>query len=113
MKEISQGLLRVLKPIGLVLLMGVTVGIGEISAQDGEKLFKANCSACHKINGNMTGPGLAGVEERWDGKKELLYQWIQNPAAVKEMGDPYVKKLLAEYVSDNELNKLILFIKLS
>lgn len=97
MKEISQGLLRVLKPIGLVLLMSVTVGIGEISAQDGEKLFKANCSACHKINGNMTGPALAGVEERWEGKKELLYQWIKNPAAVKELGDPYVKKLLAEW----------------
>lgn len=97
MKEISKGLLRVLRPIGLVMLIGVVAGIGEISAQDGEKLFKANCSACHKINGNMTGPALAGVEERWEGKKELLYKWIKNPAEVKEMGDPYVKDLLAEW----------------
>ncbi len=76
----------------LILISG-----GELSAQDGEKLFKANCSACHKVNQNMTGPALKGVEERWEGKEELLYKWIKNPAEVKEMGDPYVNKLLAEW----------------
>lgn len=121
MKEISQGLLRVLRPIGLVLLMGLVIGIGETSAQDGEKLFKANCSSCHKIDQNMTGPALSGVQDRWEGKEDLLHQWIKNPSAVKEMGDPYVKNLLSEWepksglmtaqaVTDEEIDAILAYI---
>ena len=46
-------------------------------AQDGEKLFKSYCAACHSAGSNMlVGPGLAGVEDRYD--KEWLYKWIKN-----------------------------------
>ncbi len=47
----------------------------------------------------MTGPALQGATARWKGKEELLYKWVKDPAAVKEMGDPYVTKLLAEWES--------------
>ncbi len=47
----------------------------------------------------MTGPALQGATSRWKGKEELLYKWVKDPAAVKEMGDPYVTKLLAEWES--------------
>ena len=34
------------------------------SAQDGKALFTANCASCHAVNKRLTGPALAGVEER-------------------------------------------------
>jgi hypothetical protein len=69
----------------------------------------------------MTGPALKGTQERWAGKEELLYKWIKNPAAVKDMGDPYVNKLLAEWepksglmtaqaVSDEEIAAILDYI---
>jgi len=79
----------------LVLLSVLTTS--QLSAQDGEKLFKANCSSCHKVDQNMTGPALKGVQERWAGKEELLYLWIKNPNAALETGDSYVKNLYNEW----------------
>ncbi len=68
------------------------------SAQDGEKLFKANCSSCHKINKKLIGPALAGVEERWE-DKEALYAWIKNSQDYlkKNPDDSYAQELFLEY----------------
>ena len=44
---------------------------------DGEKLFKINCSQCHKPAEDFTAPSLAGVEKRWK-SKALLYDFIKN-----------------------------------
>ncbi len=97
MKYLSKNVLLACRAFGLMLVLVAAAAINPAAAQDGEKLFKANCASCHKVDQNMTGPALKGVEERWAGKKELLYQWIQNPAKVKDMNDPYVNKLLAEW----------------
>jgi mono/diheme cytochrome c family protein len=115
-------LLLVLKSLSVALIVAGVLGFGSVAAQDGEKLFKGNCSSCHKVDQNMTGPALKGVEERWAGKKELLYEWIKNPAAVKDKGDPYVNKLLAEWepraglmtaqaVSDEEITAILDYVK--
>lgn len=64
---------------------------------DGEKLFKVNCSACHLITEKkLIGPGLAGVEQRWE-DKELLYKWIKNSSEVLASGDAYSNALFEEY----------------
>jgi cytochrome c2 len=97
MIHFSKTLQLIFRSLSVVLIAVGVLGFGSVSAQDGEKLFKANCSSCHKVDQNMTGPALKGAQERWAGKEELLYKWIKNPAAVKEMGDPYVTKLLAEW----------------
>ncbi|MGB0165743.1 MAG: c-type cytochrome, partial [Luteibaculum sp.] len=47
---------------------------------NGELLFKGNCASCHRPTEEpLTGPGLKGVQERWAGREELLYQWVKNP----------------------------------
>lgn len=99
MKDILRGPNLVLRSLWAVIVMVVLISSGNLSAQDGEALFRANCSSCHKIDENMTGPALQGATSRWKGKEELLYKWVKDPAAVKEMGDPYVTKLLAEWES--------------
>ena len=68
-------------------------------AQDGKALFTSNCASCHAINKDLTGPALAGFQNRgpWADKKEL-YAWIRNPVAYMAK-DPYTQGLKAQYGS--------------
>ena len=45
----------------------------------------------------MTGPALAGTDVRWEGREELLYEWIRNSQAVIATGDAYSVNLYKEY----------------
>ncbi|MFQ3327006.1 MAG: mono/diheme cytochrome c family protein [Salibacteraceae bacterium] len=90
------------------------------AAQDGEKLFKANCSSCHKLNKKLIGPALSGVQERWE-DQEALYAWIKNSQDYlkKNPGDSYAQELFLEYnksvmtaqaVSDVEIGAILDYI---
>lgn len=72
-----------------------------LSAQDGEALFKANCTSCHKIDAKMIGPALKGARAKWaerTGGDDALVSWVQNSQKyIKESGDPYGKQLFEEY----------------
>ncbi len=122
MMQFSEKMKRSFNIFLTALLVAAFAGVGEVSAQDGEKLFKANCSSCHKVDQNMTGPALKGVEERWAGKEELLYLWIKNPNAALETGDSYVKNLYNEWfpkgglmpgqaVNDEEIAAILDYVK--
>ena len=63
-----------------------------LQAQDGKALFNANCASCHKIDKDLTGPALLGVEDRWP-SKELLHLWIKNWPAAVATGDAYATKI--------------------
>lgn len=57
----------------------------------GKKLFKTNCANCHNKNmkADMTGPALAGVQERWsDYPITDLYSWVQNSSKLVEAKHP-------------------------
>jgi len=71
----------------LFSLMFSTKGI----AQDGEALFKANCSNCHKPDADFTGPKLQGVRDVIP-SPDWIYDWIHNPSAMIAKDD-YAKKL--------------------
>jgi cytochrome c2 len=58
----------------------------------GAKLFYDNCAPCHKIDKDLTGPALGGIEDRVKDKK-LLYAWIRNNQAVLKSGNPYFNNL--------------------
>ncbi len=100
-------------------------GGNSVLAQDaaaGEKVFKANCAACHKIDKKLVGPALQGMTERWEENSSIenMYAWIKNSQAyVKSSGDPYAKALLAEYngsvmtaqaVSDEDITNVIEYV---
>ena len=61
----------------------------------GEKLFKANCAACHKLYKKATGPALYGVGDKYE--KEWLYSWIKNSAALIASGDSRANAIFEEY----------------
>lgn len=72
-----------------------------MSAQDGEALFKGNCTACHKIDKKMIGPALQGTRAKWaerTGGDAAIISWVKNSQGyIKESGDAYAKQLYADY----------------
>ncbi len=64
-------------------------------AADGEALFKANCSNCHKPLEDYTGPLLQGARKREPNPGWAL-KWVNNVNSMLET-DTYAKGLLAKY----------------
>lgn len=66
-------------------------------AQDGRALFQANCTSCHALNKNLTGPALSGFQNRgpWADRKQL-HAWVHNPVAYMAK-DQYTQGLKATY----------------
>lgn len=87
------------------LLVFVFVGLFsviDLSAQNGETLFK-QCAACHSIGGGrLVGPDLAGVSERRS--EQELIKYIQNPA------DFDVVLMPPQPLSDSEIKEILAYI---
>ena len=109
------------KIITIFLFITFSAAIGnQLNAQDGKALFSANCASCHAVNKKLTGPALAGVEDRWPEKKNL-YAWIKNSAAFLKTGDAYANNLYTEYnkvamnnfpgLSDADIDAILAYIK--
>ena len=86
----------------------------------GKTLFQQNCASCHSITKDLTGPALAGVEERgpWTDRKNLV-KWIQNPAAFMQTSE-YTRNLKNKYgtmmtsishLKEEEIYELLDYIK--
>lgn len=101
MKKVNRrnSISRILGTALALMLVFSTVAFAqdEAAIQAGEKLFKANCAACHKLDQKSTGPALRGVEARLAEEegldREWLYKWIRNSSALIKSGDPYAVKV--------------------
>lgn len=86
----------------------------------GQKIFKANCTPCHRMHQKLVGPPLAGVLERRDSL--WVIKMIRNSSQLIASGDPTAVKLFREYngtqmtsftsFSEEELRSLLEYIKL-
>lgn len=64
-------------------------------AQDAAAYFRQSCTSCHTIGGGrLVGPDLKDVIRRKD--RPWLLNFVQNPKAVLDAGDPYALKLKEE-----------------
>ncbi len=82
---------------GIGPISSVEVGdIDDALVEEGKEIFKANCTACHKIKKRFVGPALKGVTERR--APEWIMNMILNPEGMVAE-DPIAKALLAEYSS--------------
>ena len=74
-----------------------SVTLGEIDpalVAEGEIIYKAKCTACHKISKRFVGPGLKGITER------RTPEWIMNMILDPElmvMENEIARQLLIEY----------------
>ena len=89
-------------------------------AQNGQALFSANCASCHAVHKDLTGPALAGAEDRW-GDKKKLHAWIHNNQAFLKTGDKYANDLYVKWnktqmnlfpsLTDGEIDAILAYIK--
>jgi mono/diheme cytochrome c family protein len=68
----------------------------DVQAEDATAFFKQNCASCHTIGGGrLVGPDLKDVTRRQPDRKWLA-EFIIDPGAKLDGGDPYATKLLNE-----------------
>ena len=92
MPEQFSTVLRLLALSLLALLLATP-----LPAQTSEAVgfFRQNCTTCHTIGGGrLTGPDLKNVTQKKD--RAWLAQFLQDPKAMIESGDPYALKLQQE-----------------
>ena len=92
--------------------------------QNGEELFKANCTSCHRLGdekkARLIGPGLSGeIFEEYT--EEWLISWIKNSSAMIESGDEKAIAIFEEYnqsvmtafptFSDNDVKDILAYIE--
>ena len=85
--------------LGLFFAFNLTA---QVDAKAGKTLFRNYCAQCHDktMVKDMTGPALAGAQERW-GDDEALYGWIRNSAAMIASGYPRAVKLYSDWDASN------------
>ncbi len=81
----------------LALFFSFSLGLNAQDIAAGEKLFKANCAACHKPVGQLVGPQLSGAAAKYASDKEWLYKWVKNSQALVKSGDAKAVALYEQY----------------
>lgn len=89
------------------------------SVEEGETLYKANCTACHQIDAKLIGPALRGVNEKYS--EEWLLKWIKNSAELIASGDADAIAIYEEYnkspmtafpyFSDDDVKNILAYIE--
>jgi mono/diheme cytochrome c family protein len=74
---------------------GETIAKVDPAVERGKKIFKANCTACHKLDKKLIGPALYKIGE----KRSLawLKLWIKDNNALRASGDADAKAIFEEY----------------
>ncbi|SDQ39541.1 Cytochrome c2 [Chryseobacterium soldanellicola] len=87
--------------IGLLLSTSASIYGQDGDPKNGEKLFKANCTACHALDKQVVGPPLKGVVERVKTEggvdKDWLHKWIKDNKALRASGDKYANEIFLKF----------------
>lgn len=109
-----------LKTISGLLSMAALMSLGiSAHAQNGEAVFKQNCSACHSVGkGRLVGPDLKGVTSKRT--EEWLTKFIKSSQGLIKSGDADAKAIFEEFgkitmpdqnLADADIKAIIEFIK--
>jgi cytochrome c2 len=93
-----------------------------VNAQDGKTLFQTKCATCHQVHTKLTGPALAGVEDRWGGDRAKLHAWVHNPAGfaktdtyaadlIKAHGGTMMQAFPTSELADKDIDAILDYIK--
>lgn len=105
-----------------VFLFLIAFSSSKLAAQeDGGKLFKSYCAACHSTGTNaLVGPGLAGIGDKYE--REWLYNWIKDSQGLIASGDADAVAIFEEFnkipmpaqpVNNEQIDAILDFIKAS
>lgn len=103
----------------IFLLFSISSSVSAQNIEEGEKLYKANCTACHQIDNKLIGPALRGVSDKYS--EEWLIKWIKNSAEMIAAGDPDAIAIWEEYnkspmtafpyFSDDDVKNILAYIE--
>ncbi|MBX2932454.1 MAG: cytochrome c [Chitinophagaceae bacterium] len=104
-----------------VIVLSTTYS-NKTTAQEGKTIFNTYCAACHKMDKDLTGPALMGVEERWGNDREKLVAWVKNSANLIAAGDKHATEIFNKWnklpmtpfesiLKDAEINAVLDYIK--
>lgn len=95
-KHYKRGLIA----IGLLLSTSASI-YAQGDAKNGEKLFKADCAACHALDKQLVGPALGGVVDRLKTEQNLdtdwLHKWIKDNKSLRASGDKYANEVFEKF----------------
>ena len=88
--------------IAIYVLLSTSAAIyAQGDAKNGEKLFKANCTACHALDKQLVGPALGGVVDRLKKEQNLdtdwIRKWVKDNKALRTSGDKYANEVFAKF----------------
>jgi mono/diheme cytochrome c family protein len=67
-----------------------------VDIANGQKVYQQNCASCHLPHKVQAAPALKGAKKRWAdaGIPDKIYEWVNNPGAVRDQNIPYVLGLI-------------------
>lgn len=86
------------KHFPLLLLLCTTMTVKAADPSEGKKLFQARCASCHNVNKKLTGPALAGVEDRHP--EAWILNFVKASQSMIKAGD---KAALEVYNQNNQV----------
>ena len=84
--------------LAFLLLFSLSLSAQQADVANGEKLFKANCAACHKLDKKLVGPALKGITDKRE--QDWLIAWIKDSPGMIKSGD---KLAIQVYEENNKL----------
>jgi mono/diheme cytochrome c family protein len=87
--------------------------------EEGKSLFAARCAACHNINKNLTGPALAGVDQRRS--LDWIINFVHSSQTMVKAGDKDAVTIFNQFnkipmpdhgdLSDAQIKNIVAYIK--
>ena len=79
------------KSLAFLLFFSINISAQKANVENGEKLYKSNCAACHKLDKKLIGPALKGITEKRE--QDWLIAWIKDNNALVASGDKLAKEV--------------------
>lgn len=80
----------------LILILFISSAARALPVVDeGKAIFTARCAACHNVNKIVTGPALAGVEERRS--VDWIISFVHSSQTLVKSGDPTAVELFNKF----------------
>ncbi len=104
--------------IVIAAIFGIQFHSQAQSADEGSKLFNANCVSCHAIHNKVVGPALKNVHKKYD--EAWIIKWVKNSQELIKSGDAKAVKVFEENnkvpmtafstFTDNQVKSIIAYI---
>lgn len=108
-----------IKKLTFLLLIGCMAAPQILKAtEEGEKLFRARCAACHSMDRRMVGPPMKGITDKRE--HDWLVRFIRNSMEMVQAGDKDAVAIYEEYnkmvmpphmdMSDDQIDAILAYI---